>query len=242
MSRKAKTAKEYENELFNKEIDYFPVNLDTYVNTHTKIEHECLKGHIWQAEPANILRGRGCPICYGWATKLKSVDQYILDLREKNPSFTIKNKKEYINSKTKLTHTCINGHDILLSPSQALRGHGCSKCSRLGIYNSTYFKKHPETAKIQASVYLLVLTIQDIQALKLGITIDFNTRFKYYKKFHAVMLVNRSLTLSNAFELEQYLLNKYKGYKINSPIKFDGYSELLSTSIERSLIEDLEAV
>ena len=240
MPRKAKTAKEYENELFYKEIDYFPVNLDDYVNTHTKIEHECLKGHIWSAEPANILRGRGCPICYGRSTKLKSGDQYILDLKVKNPNFIVKNKKEYINSKGNLTHVCSKGHEILLSPNQALQGYGCSSCNRRGIYNTNYFKKYPKAITKPATIYLIALTIQGNQALKIGITINFETRIKYYKRFSPIIIVNKALPLEQAFKTEQYLLNKYQIHRVKSAVVFDGHSELLNTNIEGSLIKELE--
>ena len=58
---KAKTHEDYEQDLFNREINYFPV--DRYVNAITKIRHECLNGHIWQVTPNHILTGYGCPEC-----------------------------------------------------------------------------------------------------------------------------------------------------------------------------------
>lgn len=60
-TRTDRTHLEYENILFEKEIDYWPV--DTYINSYTKIRHECLKGHIWSVDPNSILKGSGCPFC-----------------------------------------------------------------------------------------------------------------------------------------------------------------------------------
>lgn len=37
--------------------------LEEYINSHTKIKHECSEGHIWHAAPTNILSGTGCPFC-----------------------------------------------------------------------------------------------------------------------------------------------------------------------------------
>lgn len=37
--------------------------LDVYAGMHAKIRFRCQKGHIWYAEPHNVLRGSGCPYC-----------------------------------------------------------------------------------------------------------------------------------------------------------------------------------
>jgi hypothetical protein len=60
------THEEYEQKLFEKELDAFPV--EKYVNNKTAILHECLEGHQWRAQPTNILDGHGCPKCakYGF--------------------------------------------------------------------------------------------------------------------------------------------------------------------------------
>lgn len=51
----------YEEELFNREIDYFP--MENYIDSRTPIKHECLKDHTWKATPGSILSGSGCPYC-----------------------------------------------------------------------------------------------------------------------------------------------------------------------------------
>lgn len=37
--------------------------IGTYVNARTAIEVQCEKGHVWKANPYNLLRGTGCPDC-----------------------------------------------------------------------------------------------------------------------------------------------------------------------------------
>lgn len=37
---------------------------DVYVNTNTKLQWECSKGHRWHSKPANIIGGSWCPECY----------------------------------------------------------------------------------------------------------------------------------------------------------------------------------
>lgn len=57
----SKTHEQYEEQLFEREIDFYP--LEKYVSAKQPILHECLKGHKWQVRPDDILKGRGCPTC-----------------------------------------------------------------------------------------------------------------------------------------------------------------------------------
>lgn len=43
------------------------IALDYYINMYTKIRFQCDNGHIWFAEPHNVVRGHGCPYCAGKA-------------------------------------------------------------------------------------------------------------------------------------------------------------------------------
>lgn len=57
-----KTHKQYEMELFEKEVDANP--LEEYAGANTAILHECINGHVWSTTPSSLLnRGRGCPRC-----------------------------------------------------------------------------------------------------------------------------------------------------------------------------------
>jgi hypothetical protein len=56
------THEQYEEKLFNKEIDYYPT--EPYLGFATPINHECLQGHTWKAKPSYILsKMSACPIC-----------------------------------------------------------------------------------------------------------------------------------------------------------------------------------
>lgn len=56
------THEQYENKLFEKEIDIWPK--EQYINTRTPILHECVNGHKWNARPHDILTVQnGCPEC-----------------------------------------------------------------------------------------------------------------------------------------------------------------------------------
>lgn len=54
--------------LTNENVDTRLVNrnikrIDDIINNKSKIKWQCNNGHIWEASPGNILRGRGCPNC-----------------------------------------------------------------------------------------------------------------------------------------------------------------------------------
>lgn len=67
---KLKTDIEYNNELFQKEIDAIP--LEGYKGALIPILHECIEGHQWKIAPANLLnKGRGCPSCTNWGFDLE---------------------------------------------------------------------------------------------------------------------------------------------------------------------------
>lgn len=61
------THEDYENKLFEKELDSYPI--ERYINTRTPIAHECLQGHIWKVAPHDVLAGNGCPECATYSFK-----------------------------------------------------------------------------------------------------------------------------------------------------------------------------
>lgn len=70
--------KKYEEELFLKEIDYYP--LEEYITANIPINHECLNGHIWKVTPSHVLRNTNCPYCegtYGFKPNSPAILYYI---------------------------------------------------------------------------------------------------------------------------------------------------------------------
>lgn len=70
-----------------KELEYINPNIivmGNYVNSRTPILHKCLiDGHIWNARPANILFGNGCPRC----NESKGEKRICLQLDNKNINY-----------------------------------------------------------------------------------------------------------------------------------------------------------
>lgn len=119
MPRK-KTHAEYDKQLLEKEIDFFP--LEQYAGDRVPILHQCINEHQWKVCPSNILTGQGCPYCYN-SRRFKSHEQYLTEIKIDARPLT-----EYKGIKTYLEHECSQGHRWMARPDSVLAGHGCSKC------------------------------------------------------------------------------------------------------------------
>jgi hypothetical protein len=97
-----------------------------YVNSTTKLDYRCPKGHehniIWNAWQ----RGHRCFMCYG--TIKLTLDQ----VREsfKNEGYTLLSEK-YVNNKTKLYYRCSEGHEHSITWHDWSHGYKCPFCSRI---------------------------------------------------------------------------------------------------------------
>ena len=118
-----------------------------YVDTDTKLEWQCAKGHRWKRIPYSVKnKGTWCPVCK--ANKKRSTRERI-KINEFNAlAKSLGGKclsKKYVNLKTKLEWECKKGHRWKATPdSIKYRGSWCLECSgnkRLTI------KKMQEIAK-----------------------------------------------------------------------------------------------
>lgn len=123
MAGKKRTHEQYEQKLFEKEIDYWPI--EKYMGSMTHILHECLNGHQWKSAPRHILYGKGCPECARLFMQ-KTHATYVAELEELNNE--IKVLEEYTGALTSILHECTNGHQWRARPSCILTGRGCPKC------------------------------------------------------------------------------------------------------------------
>lgn len=128
--------KEYYLDRLSKAVEAFEgkVLSTLYVNAHHKLQFSCEKHNInFYASPNSVFRGSwGCKYCK--TTKVRNALKYLQkDISEFEA--TIKSKggqllsKEYVNSKTKLSLVCENGHVLEMFPQNLLRGHWCKICT-----------------------------------------------------------------------------------------------------------------
>jgi hypothetical protein len=95
-----------------------------YINSQTKLLWECSEGHQWEAAPSNIKAGYWCHYC-SRTVKLTIEEMQIL-AKERNGKCV---SNEYINSKTKLTWECSEGHQWEAIPNNIRKGSWCPVCA-----------------------------------------------------------------------------------------------------------------
>lgn len=101
-----------------------------YVNSNTKIEFMCSKGHVWKSAPANILSGCSCPFCKGEkisAHKFKTHEQFLKDVIDAGIDVTVLGI--YESARKHVLCRCNKcNHEWMITPNNLLRGFGCPKC------------------------------------------------------------------------------------------------------------------
>ena len=102
-----------------------------YVNSKTKLEWKCAKGHRWWADANSIRRGYWCHDC-GRERTVKSrklTIELMRDLARQRGGKCL--SEDYVNSKTKLQWQCAQGHRWWAIPESIKnQGSWCKKCSR----------------------------------------------------------------------------------------------------------------
>lgn len=215
------THKDYEDRLFIKEIDIYP--LEEYITFATKIKHTCLKDHVFLASPNNVLSGRGCPICSIGIAQIKNTKTHEHYQSQVPSHITVVD--QYINDRTPIRHKSSEcGHEWIIAPTKILQGRGCSKCSITG-----FNKEKP------AVLYFVKITDS---LFKLGVTNrTIKTRFgSDWDKFDIKILWSISYTLGvDAYNMEQKLLSQYSHLLLNTGVLANGNTETLNSEIPSPL-------
>ena len=137
---KTKKRDEYIFELSVKNPDIELVG--EYISCKTPTKHYCrIHDFLFDSTPSTMLRGCGCKYCKSdklRMNKLKSEDEYVVELSEKNPNVKLIGK--YYDSLTPTEHLCLI-HNVIWKPTPArvLSGGGCYQCGCEKITN--YFLK-----------------------------------------------------------------------------------------------------
>jgi hypothetical protein len=207
-----KTHEEYENELFEKEIDYWP--LEQYKGALIPIKHKCLHDHVWNVKPNDILRGRGCPEC-DRNIRRKTTEEYKTQL-----SKDIVLLEEYINDATPILHRHTCGHEWKVNPNSVLRGSSCPKCAKTGFDPS-----------LPAILYLVCFHYLGETYYKIGITSrSVHKRFGGdWNKYDMQIISEKHYSVgAEARSQEQAILSEYRKYKIDTGLLQSGNTETFS--------------
>ncbi len=103
-----------------------------YINSKGLLHWKCQMGHTWEASYGAISSGRWCPAC---ANLKKSKKQIKYTIRDMNDLASNRGgccvSKRYINSRTKLSWMCSNGHTWEATPANIKTGYWCPYCNDL---------------------------------------------------------------------------------------------------------------
>lgn len=209
---KKKSHEQYEQELFEREIDAFP--LEQYLGAQKAILHTCSLSHIWKVSPDSLLSSRSkCPYCAGkknTALYKTQTDFEVLD--------------EYVNNSTPIRHRCKQGHVWTTAPKTVLKGCGCPACANYGFDYSA-----------PAILYYVCITENNLSYYKVGITNStVRERFKADKDKSVRLIWQKSYdTGREARDCELQLLTKYKSERqnIDSWLKSNGNTELFEFDV-----------
>lgn len=202
----------YETELFNREIDIFP--LEKYIKSDVLILHTCVYGHEWKSTPNRVLSGGGCPHCYG---RLKlTTEQYKI----KVPNNYIVHG-EYSGSDTPIEHEhLLCGMRWLVRPHDILNGSRCPNCS---------------TSKIKYNLPTTLYLVKWDKYFKLGITSKEEIRHRFrtdWTKFNMEVIWQIDFPKGKiAYTLEQRLLKAYKHLLVNTGLLVSGNTETMREEI-----------
>jgi hypothetical protein len=95
-----------------------------YINTNTKLEWKCSKGHTWWARPSDVVQNKWCPVCGG---SQKSTIKEMQKVAKQRGGMCLSHK--YVNSKTRLRWQCKKGHIWEATPGKIKNGQWCPYCA-----------------------------------------------------------------------------------------------------------------
>ena len=189
-----------------------------YLGANHKTAFQCLEGHEWDATPDNVMRGNGCPHCA--VVSEEKCNERISDRG-------IKVVGEYVNTHTKTTFQCSEGHEWETTPSSVMDGRGCPTCANYGF----------DPTKPAVLYYLRIDSVVEGTVFKIGITN--NTVQKRFSNTDldkiTVLSIEHFEVGADAKSLEQLLLCVYQNRKYTGEniLESSGNTELLNKDVRR---------
>ena len=99
---------------------------EAYVNSRTPLYWRCRIGHAWKAIPTNVTKGSWCPEC---AHRKRLTLEEMKRLAERRGGKCL--SERYVNSETKLTWQCGQGHQWEAAPGLVKGGRWCPYCAHV---------------------------------------------------------------------------------------------------------------
>lgn len=197
--------------------------LSPYTHSRIKLSITCPKHGCFLQYPYSHLAGSGCKKCdieYRRSLNTTTPDSFT-DKANQVHHHRYTYPDNYVHSQQHIIITCTMHGNFTQLPYLHLLGHGCSKCS---FNTSTIRRKYQSTNTLKSWIYLLKITIDDTDIVKIGITKNVKQRLHPLFRFNPIILCTKQLNYKTK-EVEQCILQTFHDYKINIKNKFSGYTE-----------------
>ncbi|HDR4448763.1 TPA: hypothetical protein QCQ08_001369 [Bacillus cereus] len=208
----------------------------TYINSATKLEWQCQKGHIWEAKPGHIKNSKSwCPECAletaGDARRFSIAK--LQELAEYKGGKCL--SETYKNSRTEMEWQCEYGHIWKAKAESILYGHWCHICSGRQRHNIEFVQEY---AKSKGGLCLSEVYKNNRQKLKW----QCGEGHIWESTFHDVKDYNTWCPHCNTFYSEEkvrFIMKSifHKPFKktrkiLEQNLELDGYNEELNIAFE----------
>jgi hypothetical protein len=228
--------------LSNEQLDCSEV---VYKDRHTNVTLCCPTHGKFSKLPNEIFnRKSGCPRC----GIIKRNNKNLLDTADfiSNAKLIHGNKYNYEttiyrHSQKKLTIVCPEHGPFQQTPTNHTQGQGCPLCYKQskkgtgGGYSFSYFECNPKKAIQPAMLYVIHMTCETDNFIKVGITKRkihkrFSRKGEGQKYISREVLHTKYMSLLDAFTLEQTILKDLKDQQYWPNYVFDGRTECLKNT------------
>ena len=131
--------------------------------------------------------------------------------------------KDYVNNRTPILHSCVEGHTWMLRPIHALEGRGCPTCASGG------FKPHKP-----GLVYYVKIVFENLTYYKIGVTNrSVEERFEQDRRNKEITIIHewKFERGQDALDLERLLLKTHPRVSVDNFLVNGGNTELFEYDV-----------
>lgn len=201
----------------------------------------CSSHGDFNQRPVDHMQGKGCKSCgyegLGDKIRLPWIDVKTRILKIHGERYTYKSST-YKAMHKDITISCYRHGEFKMTPSNHLKGSGCSDCAveehpfTTMLTDSIAERNKPKLITIPTDLYILHLG-EDIY--KIGISKCVDSRIcdlNRYSPYTFTKLFTYPTNRYQAFKLEQELHSVFKELRFRSPVEFSGHTELFTLNLE----------